>query len=82
MGAGKWVVCIPVGSLFVVFLDDSSPCDLLPSPGSSDVLIKSDLRIHKAEEETGIYFKRLTDPVVTLMEFSLRSEVLGGAFLL
>lgn len=39
---GKWIVCIPVGNFYVVFFNGSSPYDLLPSPGSSGVLIKLD----------------------------------------
>lgn len=77
-GGGLFVSQLAIFLLFSLM----TLCDLLPTPGSSDVLIKSDLHKHKAEEEAGIYFKRLTDPVVTLMEFGLRAGVLGGAFLL
>lgn len=75
------LIHIPHGNFYVVFFDGSSPWDLLPSPGSSDVLIKYDMHTCKTEEETGVCFKRLTDPNVTLVKLGMRAEVLRRAFL-
>lgn len=79
---GRWVLCIPIGIFYVVFFDGSSPCDLLPSPGSSDVLIKSESHECKTDEERGLYLKRLMDPNVTLvgrasLHWGLRSRCCG-----
>jgi len=57
-GSRERVFYIPPGRFCVVFFDGSSLCDLPPSPGSSDTLIKSDLPKCKTGEETGMYFKK------------------------
>lgn len=70
---GRWVVCIQIGNFYVVLFDSSSPCHLLCSPGTSDVLIKLDLHICKTEEKTAMHFKKLAHPNVTLMKLGMRA---------